>query len=247
MNRKKIPPQEKDMQSGARSSVRGFADEEADSICRLIQADSLEAVNSSLSELGRIDLRLVSSRKELLLWDEIIERYHYLGYTPLPGARVRYFAFAVSRREPGGETKWRLLALLGFNSGAWMVAARDNFIGWTNEQRKRNLRFVLNNARFLILPWVKIDNLASRILSLTVKQVKKHWKEKYGYEPVLLETFVERKRFRGTCYRAANWIHVGETKVHWRLSKKRARPKSVKEMFVYPLSKCFRQILCREN
>lgn len=235
------------MKLDATGSCRSCADENTDLICRLIETDSLEAVNSSLSELKRIDLRVVSSRKELSLWNEMIERYHYLGYTPLPGARMRCFVFAVWRKEPNGETEPRLVALLGFNSGAWMVAARDRFIGWTDEQRKRNLRLVLNNARFLILPWVKIDNLASRILSFTAERVKKHWKEKYGYEPVLLETFVERKRFCGTCYRAANWIHVGETKGHWKLSRKRRRPKSIKEMFVYPLSKRFREILCREE
>jgi hypothetical protein len=139
------------------------------------------------------------------------------------------------------------VALLGFNSGAWMVAARERFIGWSDEQRRRNLHLVLNNARFLILPWVRIDNLASKILSIAIEPVKKHWKEKYGYDPALLETFVERNRFLGTCYRAANWIHVGETKGHWRLSKERTRERSIKEMFVYPLNKRFREILCREE
>ncbi len=136
------------------------------------------------------------------MWNEYIERYHYLGYTPLPGAQLRYF---VSMDK-------QILALLGFGASAWQVAPRDNFIGWDHEQRRKGLPLIVNNARFLILPWVQSKNLASKILAMIARQLPINWCERYNIQPVLMETFVEIGRFSGTCYRAANWIHVGQTK-----------------------------------
>lgn len=192
-----------------------------------IPADALDAVV----------LRPLDTPKSSSLWNELIERYHYLGYKPLPGAQIRYLVWRDSD----------LLAALGFGAAARKVAPRDRFIGWTAEERERNLHLVVNNARFLILPWVAARNLASRILSLAVKRLPRDWQTRYGYQPVLLETFVERNRFRGTSYRAANWLHVGQTQGRGKLDRWEQRLFPVKEIFLYPLHKRFRQILRAEK
>jgi len=161
------------------------------------------------------------------LWNAYIDRYHYLGYTPLPGAQLRYFVTSE------GQT----LALLGFSAAAWTCAPRDTFIGWDAATRKKNLRLVVNNARFLIL--AHLPNLASRILSRVVKRIVSDWYDRYGYEPVLLETFVEKERFTGTCYKAANWISVGDTKGRGKLDVRNERKLPVKSVWLYPLRKDF--------
>jgi hypothetical protein len=173
----------------------------------------------------RVDL--VATKADSSLWNEYIARYHYLGYSPLPGAQLRFFV-----RQ--GEI---VVACLGFGAAAWRVAPRDLFIGWSNEQRQRNLHLVVNNARFLIVPWVCSKNLASKILSLVVKKLPSEWKNRYGYTPVLLETFVESQRFKGTCYKAANWIHVGITKGRGKLDVHNEYRLPVKDIFLYPLDK----------
>jgi hypothetical protein len=182
--------------------------------------------------LGELELRLVT-RKNSALWNELIERHHYLGYTPLPGAQLRYLVYAGNR----------LLAALGFGASAWKVAPRDKFIGWSVQERERNLHRIVNNARFLILPWITSHNLASRILSAAARRIAQDWHDCYGYRPVLLETFVEKARFRGTCYKAANWICVGTTQGRGKLDRYTLRPLPVKDIFLYPLSKDFRQEL----
>ena len=182
--------------------------------------------------LGKLELRLVT-RQDSALWNELIERHHYLGYTPLPGAQLRYLVYAGNR----------LLAALGFGASAWKVAPRDKFIGWNVQERERNLHRIINNARFLILPWITSRNLASRILSTAAKRIAQDWHVCYGYRPVLLETFVDRTRFRGTCYRAANWICVGTTQGRGKLDPHRLHPLPAKDIFLYPLSQDFRQEL----
>jgi hypothetical protein len=167
------------------------------------------------------------------LWNEYIDRYHYLGYTPLPGAQMRYFV------KSGDE----VLALLGFGAAAWKCAPRDESIGWDHETRKRNLHLVVNNARFLILPWVKSKNLASRILSLCAKRIASDWYERYHYEPVLMETFVEKERFTGTCYKASNWALVGDTKGRGKLDIRHEHKAPVKSVWLYPLRKDFKEWL----
>jgi hypothetical protein len=179
-------------------------------------------------------LRPVRTKKESSLWNELIERYHYLGYKPLPGAQIRYLVFTGSH----------LLSVLGFGAAAWKIAPRDNFIGWTAEQRVHNLHLIVNNARFLILPWVTVRNLASKILAAAVKRLPKDWEDQYGYQPLLFETFVDKDRFRGTCYRAANWIQVGETQGRGKLDRNNRRSLPVKNIFLYPLQKRFRDKLC---
>ncbi|MCK5232658.1 MAG: DUF4338 domain-containing protein, partial [Desulfobulbaceae bacterium] len=141
-------------------------------------------------------------RADSSLWNEYIERYHYLGYKTLPGAQLRYF---ISLHQ-------QIIALLGFGAAAWQTAPRDQFIGWTHQQRKRNLHFIVNNARFLILPWIQSKNLASKILSMAIRKLPEDWQKHYGIQPVLMESFVETERFAGTCYKAANWLYIGKTK-----------------------------------
>lgn len=200
-------------------------------------SDPCVPVSLPAGALGKLLLHHVQTRRDSLLWNELIERYHYLRYTPLPGAQIRYLVYGKSY----------LLAALGFGAAAWAVAPRDQFIGWTPKQRQHNLHLVVNNARFLILPWITSRNLASRILATVAKQLPHDWQKRYGYSPVLLETFVEQKRFQGTCYRAANWTYVGQTKGRGKLDRKRLYSLPVKDIFLYPLHKNFRQILCTSS
>ena len=167
------------------------------------------------------------------LWNEFIERYHYLGYTPLSSAQLRYFIYAGTQ----------LVALMGFGAAAWQTAPRDQFIGWNHKQRKKNLHLITNNARFLILPWIQSKNLASKILSLTARTIQDDWEEKYNIRPVLLESFVERKRFTGTCYKAANWHLCGKTKGRGKLGPAGRISVPIKDIWLYPLDKKFRGML----
>ena len=138
----------------------------------------------------------------LIAWNEYVARYHYLGYTPMSGSQIRYSVYA-------GD---RLVALLSFGASAWKLADRERFIGWTHEQRQKNLQLVVNNARFLILPWIQSKGLASKILAMAARRLPVDWLARYGYQPVMLETFVESPRHKGTCYKAANWQLVGRTR-----------------------------------
>jgi len=201
--------------------------------------DPREPIQLPLEKLGPIVLRPVRSPNDSALWNELIERYHYLGYTPLPGAQLRYLVWT----DVGRWSEPQLLAALGFGAAAWTVAPRDRFIGWTAPERKRNLHLVVNNARFLILPWVRVKNLASHILARAAAQLPLDWKHRYGFAPVLLETFVDKERFRGTCYRAANWRHVGQTQGRGKLNKTQLRLQPIKDIFLYPLHPRFRYAL----
>ena len=184
--------------------------------------------------LGPITLRTVRTQKESALWNELIQRYHYLGYTPLPGAQLRYLFYSHSQ----------LLGALGFGAAAWLAAPRDSFIGWNHRQRKTNLHLVINNARFLLLPWISVKNLASKTLAEASKRLPSDWKQLYGYQPVLLETFVECGRFHGSSYRAANWTYVGKTTGRGKLEKTHNQVTPIKDILLYPLDRQFRNILC---
>jgi hypothetical protein len=196
---------------------------------RTPQAEPEPLLAAAVHELAGLRLELVE-RAGSALWNEYIDRYHYLGYKPLPGAQLRYFAFA-------GE---RLVGLLGFGAAAWKSGPRDEWIGWSRGQRHRNLNEVVNNARFLILPWVRVSSLASKLLAMAARSLPAHWEGRYGYRPVLLETFVETERFTGTCYRAANWTCVGQTQGRGKLGDHRLGQVPIKTVWVYPLAKDFR-------
>ena len=183
--------------------------------------------------LTPIDLQLVQHKSDSRLWNEYIERYHYLGHKPLPGAQLRYFVYA--QNQP--------IALLGFGASAWQTAPRDLYIGWSHELRKKNLHLIVNNARFLILPWIKSKNLASMILSKAARRLPNDWQAQYNYRPVLLETFVEKPRFEGTCYKAANWQYLGQTKGRGKLGSAGKQSVPIKDLWVYPLDTKFRGYL----
>lgn len=143
-------------------------------------------------------LEALTDQRASRLWNGLIDRYHYLGYKPLPGAQLRYLI-----AWEGG-----VLGAIGFGAAAWKVAARDRWIGWGREAHRGR---VLTNARFLLLPWVQVKHLASKGLALAARRVAEDFPARYGEAVVLLETFVETPRFAGTCYRAANWQSLGET------------------------------------
>ena len=186
---------------------------------------------SSVETLSDLCLVSVTEKQDSNLWREYIHRYHYLDYSPIPGDQLRYMV----------KSENNLLALLSFGAAAWQIAPRDRFIGWTHDQRQTGLYLITNNARFLILPWIRVKNLASKLLAMVVKRLPDDWERNYGYRPVLLESFVERDKFQGTCYKAANWIFVGTTKGRGKLGNKAVLPK--KNIWLYPLVKKFREHL----
>jgi len=188
---------------------------------------------------------LVRGPDESLIWNSVIYHYHYIGGCRLFGPQLRYLVYCQygsSSVEP--NPLGRLVAALSFSGAAWRVACRDDYIGWSDAQRTANLPLVLNNSRFLILPWVQIPNLASRILGTMARQAAADWEGRYGRKPVLLETFVEQDRFRGTCYKAANWIEVGKTAGYSLYGFKKRREQPSRSVFLLPLNRRFRQILC---
>ncbi len=206
---------------------------------RLGEASAPQArVEGSAGEFEPLELQLVERRQESQLWTELIERHHYLRYRVPVGANLRYLV----RSPRSGE---QVLACLLWSSPAWKMAARDQSIGWNAEQRAHNLQLIVNNSRFLVLPWVHIQGLASKILAQSARQLPIDWEQRYGYRPLLLETLVDAQRFRGTCYRAANWIHVGQTSGRGRMDREhKTHGQAVKDIYLYPLARNTRQRLC---
>ena len=174
--------------------------------------------------------------REYQLFKCLMQRYHYLDLKHVPGQNMRYLAFDRSGRP---------VACLLFAAAAWKATARDRFIGWETAARESNLTLITNNTRFLILPWVNIQCLASHILSTICRRIRSDWIQKYGNPVHLLETFVDRSRYRGVCYRAANWINVGHTVGRTRNDRQHRIQSSIKDIYVYPLSKHFRRELCQ--
>ncbi len=213
-----------------------YTNKGAAKVQRTDRADLQPPISTKLKRLSPILLTRVNNQEQRQLWYEYVDRYHYLGYQLPFGAQLRYFIKAGATDD--------ILGCFQFSSPAWKMAPRDRWIGWVDDQRKANLQKIINNSRFLILPWVEVKNLASRALSLAVKNVPDDWQGCYGYRPVLMETLVNRKRFKGTCYKAANWIHVGKTTGRGRMDRDHSRQgAAVKEIYVYPLSSRFRQEL----
>lgn len=190
----------------------------------------------TLSDVSPVTLSLVSNGEDRALWRELIQRYHYLGHKVAYGAHLRYLVLIDgSRRELGGCVQ--------FSSAARWLVSRDRFIGWDEPARQSNLQQVINNSRFLILPWLKVKGLASHVLSLAARVVVDDWEEAYGIRPVLLETFVEQQRHEGTCYLAANWIEVGTTAGRGRMDRQGKATEPPKRCLVYPLTRDFRRRL----
>ncbi len=201
--------------------------------------EQIESICCDLNQLGGVELVRVGSRrsKDSRVWNALMDRFHYLGAGPLCGAQMRYLIKSPFYGWLGG---------LAFSGAAWRVEARDSWIGWSDAARREHLPKVVCNSRFLILPQVKVPNLASHVLSLCVRGLPKDWLERYGFEPLLLETFVERDRFQGTCYRAANWRHVGSTRGRGRQDRDRSFSLAIKDVYVFPLRKDAGRILCCE-
>jgi len=196
-----------------------------------------EPVECAARECEPLELALVEGEAESRLWREHVERYHYLGCRVPFGANLRYWV----------RTRDCELACLLWTSPAWKMQARDAWIGWSDERRQCNLQWIVNHGRFLILPWVRVKGLASKILALSARQLPHDWQARYGHRPVLLETLVDAQRFRGTCYRASNWIHIGQTTGRGRMDREHENHgRAIKDIYVYPLVRDARQRLCTD-
>lgn len=197
-------------------------------------AHSTEVITGSLRDLVPLRFELVTEPKQLELFKCLLSRYHYLGFDRTVGKNLKYLVF-------NGD--YRPLACLLFGSAAWKVADRDRFIGWDAATKAAKLDLITNNTRFLILPWVKVPHLASHILSRIARRICTDWIQKYQHRVLLLETFVDRERFRGTCYQAANWIYVGKTTGRSRNDRYTTLSVPVKDCYLYPLVSNFREVL----
>jgi len=190
-------------------------------------------LQEKLTKLSSIDLKPVRNTKLEPLYNSLIHQHHYLGYRQIVGNHLKYIAFINERP----------VACLGWGSAAWKVESRDAFIGWQPKTRENNLHFVVNNTRFLILPWVSVKCLASKLLALNARRISDDWIQTYNYPVYLLETFVEKKRFKGTCYKAANWILTGQTKGTAKKGHIHLNHGNIKDVYLYPLGKDFRKKL----
>ena len=195
-----------------------------------------EPIESQLRRLEPLRLRPAQSPDELALFDWLVWRYHYLPYNGASGENIKYLAY---------DAQARPLACLLYGAPAWKLALRDQLIGWNRAQREANLCYLANNQRFLILPWVRVKNLASSLLSASLGMLSAHWQLKYGHGIYLVETFVESERFRGTCYRAANWSWLGQTQGRGRNDRSRLSRVPIKDIYVRALNPDFRQRLTR--
>lgn len=191
-------------------------------------------VECNLEDIQPIELRSVRKTKLEKLYNSLIHEYHYLGYSQPVGEKFKYII--ISKDRPIG--------CIGWSSAAWYIGCRDRFIGWPPEVRKKNLHLIAYQTRFLILPWVKVPFLASHLLSLNARIISQDWLNFYKHPIYFLETFVDTEKFKGICYRAANWIYLGKTTGRGKLDKTNRQNRSIKAVFGYPLHKDFRKILC---
>ena len=190
-------------------------------------------IDCTIFDLLPIQLKQVRRTRAEKLFNSLISEHHYLGYTQPVGEHLKYMAFAGDRP----------IACLVWSSAPWYIGARDRFIGWSPEIRQKNLHLIINNTRFLVLPWVRVSHLASHLLALNRRLVSEDWGIVYNHPAYLLETFVDTDRFQGTCYKADNWIYVGKTTGRGKLSKSTKPTLSKKAVYVYPLTKNFRHRL----
>lgn len=198
------------------------------------RSDPQAPIHCPLTDLQPLRLALIDESQSVL-YRQYIQRYHYLGWRVPVGAHLRYFVYSA---------QGQILACLLWTSPAWTMAARERWIGWTPLQRSRNLQFIVNNSRFLILPWVTVKNLASAILARSARMLPRDWSEHYGYTPLLLETLVDLSRFEATCYRAANWLALGQTTGRGRMDTHHKAQPAQKRIFVFPLHRRVQQRLC---
>jgi len=195
-------------------------------------------LEGTVKDLGKLQLVLVSAKdRELdLQWKKLVATHHYLGYRPLCGAQLRYLIVC----EHG------YVGALAFSAAALYLKARERWIGWSHAARQTHLRYVVANSRFVIARGVRVKNLASKVLGMAGKRLAKDWQQAYGYRPLLLETYVESKRFAATSYRAANWIHVGQTRGRGRQDREHREKKPIKDIYLYALHPHCQKMLCEE-
>lgn len=191
-------------------------------------------VTCCLSDLRPLSVGVVKGKAELAEWGSLVDQYHYLGFERTVGENMRYLV----RSKDSAP-----LACLLFGSAAWSCRDRDALIGWNREQRLAGLSLMTDNTRFLIPEWVRVPHLASHVLSLIAHRISADWQEKYGHGLVCLETFVERGRFRGTCYQAANWIHAGTTSGRGRDDRDHTQSLPEKDIYLLPLGRRWKERL----
>lgn len=194
-------------------------------------------INGEIANFESIRLTVVRPGEELKRWRAYVDQYHMLGFKTVFGSRLQYFI-------KSGDIE---LGCIQFSASSWALEERDKWIGWTQSDRTSRLNLIVNNSRYLIFPWVHIRNLASKALSLAVKQIQEDWLREYCYAPVLLETFVDTAHFKGTCYKAANWLYLGDTKGRGRMDRNKEYALSPKAIFMYPLQDDFKEVLRGEK
>jgi hypothetical protein len=185
---------------------------------------------------GALSLEIVYPGKRLAQWRKYVHDYHKLGDPKVPGSQIRYMV----------TSEGHDLGCLLFSGSSWALAQREKWIGWTSEEKKDRLHLIVNNSRFLILPRVQVKNLASRALSMASRRIQRDWLDEYCYAPVLLETFVEPP-YKGTCYKASNWIYIGETLGRGRNDRHNEWALTQKSIYVLPLQRDFRAVLKGEK
>jgi Domain of unknown function (DUF4338) len=190
-------------------------------------------IEARLRDLQPLQLERVRRTPHEPLFNSLMEAHHYLGYEQPVGEHLKYLVWAQGRP----------VACLAFSSAPRHLGSRDRYIGWSAEARRRNIHFLAYNTRFLILPWVRVEHLASHILGQMAARISEDWQRMYGHPIYFLETFVDPERFRGTCYRAANWVLLGKTTGRGKQSNSYVPNRSIKEVLGYPLSPKFRDLL----
>ena len=191
-------------------------------------------LETTLKMLQPLEFRQVRRTPEEKMFNSLLQQYHYLGYTQPVGEHLKYMVYAHGRP----------VACLAWSSAARHLGARDRFISWPAEARKRNIRFIAYNPRYLILPWVKVPHLASHILGRMARMLPAAWANVYGHPVYFLETFIDVGRYHGTCYRAANWVSMGLTTGRGKNDQTNKPNRPLKEVLGYPLSRRFRELLC---
>lgn len=223
----KLPPKRQGRPKGSRTSVP-----------KSQAGDPGPPIVATLQEVGSVYVERVEDQNKRALFRELIGRHHYLGYRVPFGAQLRYLIWVTA-------PELHVVGAMQFSSAAWKMANRDRWIGWNDAARGRNLSRVVHQSRFLILPWLRIKNLASAALARGLKALRDDWAKTYGVHPLLVETLVDQSRYHGTCYQAANWIELGSTTGRGRMDRTHARHgEAPKTLYVYPLSPAAKQKLC---
>jgi hypothetical protein len=224
----RLPPKQRTRPPGTRAVIPGAS-----------QSGTGRTVEGDLRELLPITLEPVSTPEKHQHWRELIGRFHYLGFATAFGASMRFFVLDKDKR---------CLGCLQYSSPAWRIRVRDKWIGWSDRQRRCNLQRIVNQSRFLILPYVHIPNLGSHVLAKSARQLPDLWQRQFGVTPLLIETLVDRNRYAGTSYLAANWIRVGDTSGRGRMDREHRRHGAeVKRLFLFPLERDVRRKLRQDD